>query len=161
METKKENKKGFWASLFSPKSCACACGDKLIIEEVEKPAATCRCEEKPATDTAPQATTTTQTTTTDTATQATTADTAAQTTTATIKEIKILGPGCAKCQSTYQAFEKVIQEHHLDVKLTKVEDIVEIMSYHIMGTPAVVIDGSVKLKGHVPSESEIKQILGI
>ena len=48
-----------------------------------------------------------------------------------------------------------------DVKLTKVEDIVEILNSGIMATPAVVVDGAVKVKGHVPSEKEVKQILGI
>ena len=78
-----------------------------------------------------------------------------------LKEVKILGPGCAKCKSTYQVIEKVINENNLDVKLTKIEDITEIMSYNVMGTPAVVVDEVVKIKGHVPSESEIKQIFGI
>jgi len=72
-----------------------------------------------------------------------------------------LGPGCAKCKSTYQVIERVVSENKLDVKLTKIEDIAEIMSYNIMATPAVVVDGTVKIKGHVPSESEVKQLLGI
>lgn len=131
METKKENKKGFWASLFSPKPCSCSCGDNQIIEENEKRKVPC-CNED---------------------------DTAK--TKVEIKEIRVLGPGCAKCKTTYQAIEKIIKENNLDVKLTKVDDIAEIMSYNIMGTPAIVVDGAVKLKGHVPSESEIKQILGI
>ena len=72
-----------------------------------------------------------------------------------------MGPGCAKCKSTYQVIERVVSENKLDVKLTKIEDIAEIMSYDIMATPAVVVDGTVKIKGHVPSESEVKQLLGI
>ena len=72
-----------------------------------------------------------------------------------------MGPGCAKCKSTYQVIERVVSENKLDVKLTKIEDIAEIMSYIIMATPAVVVDGTVKIKGHVPSESEVKQLLGI
>lgn len=76
-------------------------------------------------------------------------------------EIKILGPGCAKCKSAFKVFEKLISENNLDVKLTKVEDIVEIMSYNIIGTPAVVIDGVVKIKGHVPSEEEARKLLGL
>ena len=78
-------------------------------------------------------------------------------------EIKVLGTGCAKCKTTYQTIEKVISENNLeDVKLTKVEDIVEILNSGIMATPAaVVVDGAVKVKGHVPSEKEVKQILGI
>ena len=76
-------------------------------------------------------------------------------------EIKVLGTGCAKCKTTYQTIEKVISENNLeDVKLTKVEDIVEILNSGIMATPAVVV-GAVKVKGHVPSEKEVKQILGI
>lgn len=79
----------------------------------------------------------------------------------TEKEIKILGPGCAKCKSTLKIIEKVIEENSLDVKVTKVEDITEIMSYNIMTTPAVIADVVIKVKGHVPSESEVKEILGI
>lgn len=76
-------------------------------------------------------------------------------------EIKVLGPGCSKCKTTYQIIEKVIRENNLDVKLTKVDDIMEIMNYNIMVTPAVVVDGEVRLKGQVPSESDVKKILGI
>lgn len=76
-------------------------------------------------------------------------------------EIKVLGPGCAKCKATYQVIEKVIQENHLDVKLTKVDDIMEMVSYHLMTTPAVVVDETVRIKGRVPSEKEVKELLGI
>lgn len=76
-------------------------------------------------------------------------------------EIKVLGPGCSKCKTTYQVIEKVIKENNLDVKLTKVDDIMEIMNYNIMTTPAVVVDEVVKIKGQVPSESEVKKLLGI
>ncbi|MDY3068416.1 MAG: thioredoxin family protein [Parabacteroides sp.] len=76
-------------------------------------------------------------------------------------EIKVLGPGCAKCKSTYNAIEKVVKENNLDVQLSKVDDIMEIMKYNIMTTPAVVVDGVVRIKGRVPSESEVKSILGI
>lgn len=76
-------------------------------------------------------------------------------------EIKVLGPGCTKCKTTYSAIEKVLKENSIDAKLTKVEDIMEIMKYNIMSTPSVVVDDVVKIKGHVPTESEIKQILGL
>lgn len=76
-------------------------------------------------------------------------------------EIKVLGPGCSKCKTAYQVIEKVIRENNLDVKLTKVDDIMEIMNYNIMVTPAVVVDGEVRLKGQVPSESDVKKLLGI
>ncbi len=76
-------------------------------------------------------------------------------------KIKVLGPGCAKCKTTYTLVEKVIKENGLDVELTKVDDIMEMMSYNIMTTPAIVVDGEVKIKGRVPSEREIKDILGV
>ncbi|MCX4278673.1 MULTISPECIES: thioredoxin family protein [Muribaculum] len=73
----------------------------------------------------------------------------------------VLGPGCAKCKQTYNVVERVIAENDLDVKLSKIEDIVEMMSYNIMTTPAVVVDGTVKIKGHVPTADEVKKALGI
>lgn len=76
-------------------------------------------------------------------------------------EIKVLGPGCAKCKTTYNVIEKVINENNLDVKLTKVDDIMEMVSYNIMTTPAVVVDEVVKMKGQVPTESDVKKLLGI
>ncbi|WP_303186333.1 thioredoxin family protein [Phocaeicola coprocola] len=76
-------------------------------------------------------------------------------------EVKVLGPGCAKCKTTFQVIEKVIKENNLDVNLTKVDDIMEMMSYNIMTTPAVVVDGEVRMKGQVPSESDVKRLLGI
>ena len=76
-------------------------------------------------------------------------------------EIKVLVPGCAKCKTTYNVIEKVIKENNLDVKLTKVDDIMEMVSYNVMTTPAVVVDEVVKMKGQVPTESDVKKLLGI
>ena len=76
-------------------------------------------------------------------------------------EIKVLGPGRAKCKSTYNVIEKVLKENNIDAKLTKVDDIMEMMNYNIMTTPAVVIDEVVKMKGQVPTESDVKKLLGI
>ena len=76
-------------------------------------------------------------------------------------EIKVLGPGCCKCKITYNVIEKVIKENNLDVKLTKVDDIMQMMNYNIMTTPAVVVDEVVKMKGQVPTESDVKKLLGI
>lgn len=70
-------------------------------------------------------------------------------------EIKVLGPGCTKCKSTYNVIEKVLKENHIDAKLTKVDDIMEMMNYNIMTTPAVVIDEVVKMKGQVPMQNLI------
>ena len=75
-------------------------------------------------------------------------------------EIKVFGPGCAKCKTTYQVIEKVVKEHGIDATITKVEDIVEIMNHNVMQTPAVSVDGVMKVKGHVPTEDEVKKMLG-
>lgn len=76
-------------------------------------------------------------------------------------EIKVLGACCAKCKNTYQVIEKVIKENGLDVKLVKVTDMEEIMEYNVMTIPAVVVDGTVKIKGRVSTEGEIKEMLGV
>ncbi|MBO5809572.1 MAG: TM0996/MTH895 family glutaredoxin-like protein [Bacteroidales bacterium] len=76
-------------------------------------------------------------------------------------EIKVLGPGCSKCKTTYNVIEKFIKDNNINAELIKVDDIIEIMNYNILTTPAVVIDGEVKVKGYVPSEKELKQLLGL
>lgn len=76
-------------------------------------------------------------------------------------EVLVLGPGCKKCMLTYDAIKKVLDQTGTEVSLRKVEDIMEIMKYNVMSTPAVVVDGEVKVKGHVPSEAEIKKIIGL
>lgn len=76
-------------------------------------------------------------------------------------EIKILGTGCGKCKTTYALIEKVVKENNITATIAKVEDIVEIMNYNILVTPAVVVDGEVKVKGYVPSEKQIKELLGL
>ena len=76
-------------------------------------------------------------------------------------DIKVLGTGCGKCKTTYAVIEKVIKENNITATLTKVEDIMEIMNYNILTTPAIVVDGEVKIKGYVPSEREIKELLGV
>ena len=76
-------------------------------------------------------------------------------------EIKVLGAGCAKCKATYAVIGKVVKEQGIDATLVKVEDIMELLNYNILTIPAFVVDGDVKLKGHVPTENEVKKILGM
>jgi small redox-active disulfide protein 2 len=76
-------------------------------------------------------------------------------------EIIILGTGCAKCKNLYLAVEKIIAEAGIEATLKKEEDIVNIMAYGVMTTPAIVVNGKVKIKGYVPSEAEIKKALGV
>ena len=76
-------------------------------------------------------------------------------------EIKVFGSGCTKCKAAYNTIEKVLKENDIDAKPTKVEDIMEMLNYNIMVTPAIVIDEVVKLKGKVPTESDVRKLLGI
>ena len=76
-------------------------------------------------------------------------------------EIKVLGPGCARCKTAYSVVEKVIKENNVNASLTKVDDIMEIMQYNIMSTPAIVVDGVVRIKGKVPTEADVKEVLGL
>ena len=74
-------------------------------------------------------------------------------------EIKILGSGCAKCKTLEKLTREVVQQNSIEATITKVEDIVEIMKYGIMTTPALVVDEKVEIKGRVPSADEIKKLL--
>ncbi len=74
-------------------------------------------------------------------------------------EIKILGPGCPKCKTLEQLTRQVVEQNGIDATVTKVEDIVAIMNYGVMTTPALVIDEKVVLKGRVPSADELRKII--
>jgi small redox-active disulfide protein 2 len=74
-------------------------------------------------------------------------------------EIKVLGPGCPKCKSLAKLVQETVQEMQLDATITKVEDIMEIMQYNIIATPALVINGKVVLKGVLPSKVQLQTIL--
>jgi len=74
-------------------------------------------------------------------------------------DIKILGTGCSKCKTLEKLTCEVIEQNNINASVTKVEDIIEIMKYGIMSTPALVVDGKVVIKGRVPSLDEIKQVL--
>ena len=70
-------------------------------------------------------------------------------------KIEILGTGCPKCKKTKEVIEKVLKETGVEAKVVKVEDFETILNYGVMVTPAVVIDGEVKLAGKIPDEKEI------
>lgn len=74
-------------------------------------------------------------------------------------EIKILGPGCPKCKTLEQLTRQVVEQNGIEATVTKVEDIVAIMNYGVMTTPALVIDEKVVLKGRVPSAEELIKII--
>lgn len=77
-----------------------------------------------------------------------------------MKKIEILGTGCPKCKQTTSLVEQVVAAKGLkDVEVVKVEDIMEIMKYNVMSTPAVVVDQEIKIKGRVPTVAELEAIL--
>ena len=76
-----------------------------------------------------------------------------------MKKIKVLGPGCPKCIELMKQTELAAQEIGLECNIEKVSDIVEITSYGVMMTPALIVDGEIKISGKVPSLDDIKTML--
>ncbi len=74
-------------------------------------------------------------------------------------DIKVLGTGCPKCKSLENLTREVVEKNGINATIEKVEDIMEIMKYSIMTTPALVVNGKVEIKGRVPSAEELKQLL--
>lgn len=74
-------------------------------------------------------------------------------------EIKVLGSGCKKCTTLYGLVEEACKENGLEANLEKVTDFKDIVSYGVMKTPGLVINGTVKVSGRVPSKDEIKKLL--
>ncbi len=70
-------------------------------------------------------------------------------------EIKVLGPGCAKCKNLEHKVIDIIKNHSIDAEFEKVSDIQEIMKYGILMTPGLVINGKVKSTGMLPKEEQI------
>jgi small redox-active disulfide protein 2 len=76
-----------------------------------------------------------------------------------MKEIKVLGSGCANCRNTVALIEQVAQARGVAVAVEKVEELRDIMGYGVMSTPGVVIDGKVVHAGGVPSRAKIEHWL--
>ena len=77
-----------------------------------------------------------------------------------MKKIQILGTGCARCQKLTENAAAAAQELGVAYELEKVTDLQQIMGFGVMRTPALVVDGVVKVVGKVPSPQEIKLLLG-
>ncbi len=76
-----------------------------------------------------------------------------------MKQIQILGTGCAKCKTLAENARKAIEEAGVEAEIEKVEDIKEIMKFNVLMTPGLVIDGEVKAAGRVLSPEDIKKLL--
>jgi len=71
-------------------------------------------------------------------------------------EIKVLGPGCPKCEATATSVKEVLAETGVDAQIEKVTDIMEIAKHGVFMTPSVVVDGEIKCVGKVPKKEEMK-----
>jgi small redox-active disulfide protein 2 len=74
--------------------------------------------------------------------------------------IAILGTGCPKCRETAKVVRQAVEQAEISATIEKIEDIREIMKYRVMMTPAVAIDGEVRISGKVPTVAEVRSLLG-
>lgn len=74
-------------------------------------------------------------------------------------EIKVLGTGCSKCEKLTKIVKDAVNELKADAKVEKIEEIEKIMSYNVLSTPALVINGKVVLTGRTPSLDEMKEVI--
>lgn len=76
-----------------------------------------------------------------------------------MREIKVLGPGCPKCKTTYSNVLEALKQSNIEANVVKVEDIEEMMKYNVLTTPVLMIDGEMKVKGRIAQVSEIVELL--
>jgi small redox-active disulfide protein 2 len=74
-------------------------------------------------------------------------------------KIEILGTGCAKCKALFELTKEAVAKEGKFADIQKVEDIEKIMSYGVMSTPALVVDGEVKISGKVPNIEDIRGMI--
>ncbi len=74
-------------------------------------------------------------------------------------DIKVLGPGCAKCSQAEKVVNEAVAESGVNAQIEKITDTLEIAGYGVFGTPAIVIDGEVKSVGKVPKKEQVKSWL--
>jgi len=72
-------------------------------------------------------------------------------------KVEVLGMGCSRCEKLYETVRKVAGKLEIDIEITKVDKITDIMNYGVMSMPALVVDGDVKVSGRIPSKDEIKK----
>ena len=75
-------------------------------------------------------------------------------------EIKVLGPGCAKCNQTEKIIKEVLTESGIEAAVVKITDMMEIAGHGVFGTPSVIVDGEVKCVGKIPGKDEVKSWIG-
>ncbi|NTW52539.1 MAG: thioredoxin family protein [Chlorobiaceae bacterium] len=76
-----------------------------------------------------------------------------------MKQVKILGSGCARCNQLADAVKAVVAAENIEVSIEKITDIQQIMAYNVLSLPALVVDGEVRCKGRIPERDELKELL--
>ena len=76
-----------------------------------------------------------------------------------MKEIRVLGTGCPKCKKLEEVTRSVAEEMGIEFNLEKITDLDKIMDYGVMMTPALVVDGEVKVTGRIPGTEDLKKML--
>ncbi len=76
-------------------------------------------------------------------------------------KIRIFGPGCMKCRETEKIVRSVLAESGIEADVEKVEDIQAMVAAGVVSTPAVEVDGQVKIAGRVPRPDDVKKLLGV
>ena len=76
-----------------------------------------------------------------------------------MKKLQILGTGCSKCQSLTTEVEQAAKELGIEHEIEKVTDLQEIVSFGVMSTPALAVDGQVKVAGNIPSVEDLKRLI--
>ena len=76
-----------------------------------------------------------------------------------MKKLQILGTGCSKCKSLTEKVEQAAKELGIEHELVKVTDLQEIVALGVMTTPALAVDGQVKVAGNIPSIEELKRLI--
>lgn len=76
-----------------------------------------------------------------------------------MRQIKVLGPGCPKCKTTFHNVEEAVKQLGIEANIIKIEDIEEMMRYNVLTTPVLMIDDVVKVKGRIAQIDEIKEFL--
>ena len=128
LETKEE-KKGFWSTLFAPKKkSSCCCGSQIeVVSEDTKPVATQACE-------------------------------CGSTETGAIV-IKVLGTGCSSCKALYSTVHEAVMQLGIKATVEKEEDLDKIMAYNVKSLPALVINNVVVSKGQSLTVEQVKELL--
>ncbi len=76
-----------------------------------------------------------------------------------MKQVKVLGPGCPKCEKLLAEVKQVVEKNSIECDVEKITDIMKITEYGVMMTPALIVDGEIKVFGKVPSSEEILEML--